>query len=190
MLALQGQGCHNINLVTPTHYVPQIVKTLSVARDRGLTVPIVYNCGGYESIKAIRLLDGIVDIYMPDIKFLDPGLSMKYCRAEDYPEVVREVIREMYRQVGDLVVDERGIAKRGLLIRHLLMPGCLDDAKNILRFIKDEISADAYVNIMAQYHPCYRAGEFNELSAGISPGEYREALSFAGSIGLTRAATH
>ena len=190
MIELQEHGCHNINYVTPTHYVPQILKALSLAISRGLTIPLVYNCSGYESAEVIKILNGIFDIYMPDIKFLDPELSSKYCKAKDYPEVAREVIKEMHRQVGDFSVDNRGIAKRGLLIRHLLMPGCTEDTKNVLRFIKEDISPNAYVNVMAQYHPCHRAGEFSEISRRPSHKEYADAIEFAQSIGLKRAFTH
>ncbi|HBA56075.1 MAG: radical SAM protein [Syntrophorhabdus aromaticivorans] len=190
MVELEARGCHNINLVTPTHYVPQIMRSLSVAIDRGLSIPIVYNCGGYESLETIKSLEGIVDIYMPDIKFLDGALSRRFCRAENYPEVVKAVVREMQRQVGDLLIDPSGIAQRGLLIRHLVMPSCGEDTRNVLQFIRDEISHDAFVNIMAQYHPCYKAGEYFEISRRITAQEYREALEFARSIGLSRASHH
>jgi putative pyruvate formate lyase activating enzyme len=190
MVGLEGRGCHNINLVTPTHYAPQLVRSLSAAMDRGLSIPIVYNCGGYESLEVIKLLEGIVDIYMPDIKFLDGALSKRYCRAEDYPDVVRAVVREMQRQVGDLFIDPSGIARRGLLIRHLVMPSCGEDTRNVLQFIRDEVSRDAFVNIMAQYRPCYEADKYPEISGRITNQEFREALEFARSIGLTRASHH
>lgn len=190
MIRLQEAGCHNINLVTPTHYVPQLIRALLIAVGRGLSIPLVYNCGGYESLEVIKLLDGIVDIYMPDIKFLDPAKAKKYCRAEDYPRVVKEVVREMHRQVGDLEIDGEGLAWRGLLIRHLVVPSSVEDTKNILRFIKDEISEDAYVNIMSQYRPCHRAGDFPELSVRPGGGEFSEALKLARTLGLTRAANH
>ena len=190
MMELQARGCHNINFVTPTHYVPHLIKALSMAIDMGLSVPIVYNCGGYESLEVIRLLDGIVDIYMPDIKFLDPTLSRRFCMAEEYPEVVKSVIREMHRQVGDLFINTRGIATRGLLIRHLVMPSYGEDTKHILRFIREEISQDAFVNIMAQYHPCNRAEDYPEIARRISRMEYSEALDYARDLGLSRAANH
>jgi len=190
MMDLQKRGCHNINFVTPTHYVPHLVRALSMAIDMGLTVPIVYNCGGYESLEVIRLLDGIVDIYMPDIKLLDPALSRSFCKAENYPEVVKSVIKEMQRQVGDLSINTRGIATRGLLIRHLVMPSCGEDTKNILRFIREEISHNAFVNIMAQYHPCNRAEDYPEIARRISNSEYSEALNYARDIGLLRATDH
>jgi len=190
MINLEEKGCHNINFVTPTHYAPQLVRSLSVAIDRGLSIPIVYNCGGYESLEVIRLLEGIVDIYMPDIKFLDGALSKRFCGVKDYPEVVRAVVQEMQRQVGNLLIDSSGIARRGLLIRHLVMPSCGEDTKNVLQFIRNEISQDAFVNIMAQYHPCYRADKYREISRRITDQEFREALEFARSIGLSRASHH
>lgn len=186
MLRLQRLGCHNINFVTPTHYVPQIVEAIGEAVQLGLEVPIVYNCGGYESLEVVRLLDGIVDIYMPDIKFFDAELSKRYCKAPDYFEVASQVVKEMHRQVGDLRINSRGLAERGLLIRHLVMPGCVEDSKKILRFIAEEISRDAYVNIMAQYRPCYRAYQFPEIDRPISMAEYREVVRYARSLGLHR----
>ncbi|MCX7966010.1 MAG: hypothetical protein N2596_05240 [Syntrophorhabdaceae bacterium] len=190
MVELQNRGCHNINLVTPTHYVPQILKALSIAIDEGLHLPIVYNCGGYESLEVIRLLEGVVDIYMPDIKFMEKALSKKYCKAEDYPDVVREVVKEMHRQVGDLQVDAQNIATKGLLIRHLVMPDSSENTKKVLEFIKEEISENAFVNIMAQYHPCLGTEEFPELSRRITNREYIEALEYAQLIGLKRASNH
>jgi putative pyruvate formate lyase activating enzyme len=190
MLELQKKGCHNINFVTPTHYVPHVIKALSSAIDMGLSIPIVFNCGGYESLEVIRLLEGIIDIYMPDIKFLDPTIASRFCKAENYPEVVKSVILEMQRQVGDLSVNNDGIATRGLLIRHLVMPSCGDDTKNILRYIREEISPNAFVNIMSQYHPCNKAGEYPEIARRITSREYRDALDYAREIGLVRASNH
>lgn len=190
MLELQRRGCHNINLVTPTHYVPQILKALNIAIDEGLNIPIVYNCGGYESLEVIRLLEGVVDIYMPDIKFMDKGLSKRYCKAEDYPDVVGEVVKEMQRQVGDLKINSQNIATRGLLIRHLVMPGANENTKKVLKFIKDEVSENAFVNIMAQYHPCLGTEEFTELSRRITNKEFFDALEYARAIGLKRASNH
>ncbi|MCX8109842.1 MAG: radical SAM protein [Syntrophorhabdaceae bacterium] len=190
MIKLQERGCHNINLVTPTHYVPQIIKALSIAIDNGLHIPIVYNCGGYESLEVIRLLEGVIDIYMPDIKFLNRELAKRYCKAEDYPDVVKSVLKEMQRQVGDLITDKDGIAKRGLIIRHLVMPSSGENTKEVLSFIKEEISEDAFVNIMAQYHPCLGTDEFPELSRRITAREYTDALYYAESIGLKRASNH
>jgi putative pyruvate formate lyase activating enzyme len=187
MLGLQQRGCHNINLVTPTHFVPRIMKALSIAIDLGLSLPLVYNCGGYESLEVIRLLDGIIDIYMPDIKFLDEDLSARFCGAPDYPETVRAALLEMERQAGDLVVDERGIAQRGLLIRHLVMPSCEEDTKQILRFIRDEVSPRAFVNIMAQYHPCHGASRYPEIGGRTGWDLHRRAVEYAHRIGLERA---
>jgi len=187
MIDLQQAGCHNINFVTPTHYVPRILRGLSLAIDEGLSIPLVYNCSGYESLEVVKLLDGIVDIYMPDIKFLKQELSDRYCNAPDYPDVVKDVIKEMQRQVGDLVMDGRGIAQRGLLIRHLLMPSLSENTKDVLNFIRQEISCDAFVNIMAQYHPCYQASRFQEISRRPTLKEYNEAVEYARAIGLKRA---
>ncbi len=190
MLELQKRGCHNINLVTPTHYVPQIVRALGCAADLGLTIPIVYNCGGYESLEVLKLLDGIIDIYMPDIKFLEPELAKRFCSAADYPVVVQQAVKEMQRQVGDLVTDPEGIARRGLIIRHLVMPSCLENTRKVIQFIHDEISSEAFVNIMAQYYPYYRAKEFPQIARRITVDEYRSALQFAEDMGLRRAGAH
>ncbi|MDZ7374902.1 MAG: radical SAM protein [candidate division KSB1 bacterium] len=186
MLALQRRGCHNINFVTPTHYVPQIVEAVALAVQQGLQVPIVYNCGGYESLDALRLLEGIVDIYMPDVKFFSPELSQRYCHAPDYFEVASRALLEMYRQVGDLRINRQGLAERGVLIRHLVMPNAVEDSKRILEFIAREVSRDAYVNIMAQYRPCHQAFQFPEIARPISLSEYREVVRYARSIGLHR----
>jgi putative pyruvate formate lyase activating enzyme len=190
MLQLQAQGSHNINFVTPTHYVPQIVRSLEIAAERGLSVPLVYNCGGYESVQVLELLEGIIDIYMPDIKFMDAGLSARYCNAPDYPEKVAEAVREMYRQVGDLDIDNSGVAQRGLLIRHLVMPGMIENTKSVLAFINEKISSDSFVNIMAQYRPCYQSSLHGDLARLITGGEYLDALAYARSIGLRRAGGH
>lgn len=178
MLTLRRIGCHNINLVTPTHIVPQLVEALIYAAEEGLDLPIVYNTGGYDSVDVLKLLDGIIDIYMPDAKYADSQMSKKYSQAEDYPEVMRNVIKEMYTQVGDLVVDG-GIAIKGLLVRHLVMPEGIAGTKEIMHFIATEISKNTYVNIMDQYRPCYKAYEFPEISRGITPAEYSEAISIA-----------
>jgi putative pyruvate formate lyase activating enzyme len=186
MIALKSRGCHNINFVTPTHYVPQIVASLPAAIEMGLDIPIVYNTGGYDSIEVIRLLDGIVDIYMPDYKFTDSGHSKKYMNAPDYPVVIKEVLREMHRQVGDLATDSRGIAYRGLLIRHLVMPNDLAGTKEAVSFIAGELSRDSYVNIMEQYHPEYLAHKYPELKRRITIEEYMEAVRLAKDAGLNR----
>ena len=186
MVQLQEIGCHNINFVTPTHYVPQIVAALPRAIESGLRIPLVYNCGGYESREVIQLLDGVVDIYMPDVKFFSPEVAGKFCNAPDYPQVVKSVLREMHRQVGDLEMDSRGIAQRGLLIRHLVMPHGLAGTEDITRFIAQELSPHSYVNIMAQYRPMYRASEFPEISRAVMIREFREALEIARKNGIHR----
>ncbi len=190
MLSLQERGCGNINFVTPTHYLPQILRAVCVAAAGGLSIPLVYNCGGYESVETIRLLHGIIDIYMPDIKFLDPLHADRYCRAGNYPDIVKEALREMQRQVGDLVLDEEGNAVRGLIIRHLVMPSMAENTRAVLRFIRQEISARAYVNIMGQYHPSYLSANLQEISQGIAPGDLFEAIAYARAIGLERADRH
>jgi len=186
MIGLQRGGCHNINFVTPTHYVPQIVAALPEAVELGLTIPLVYNCGGYESLEVIKLLDGIIDIYMPDAKFAREEAGASYCNAPDYPLVLQEVLLEMHRQVGDLMLNERGIAWRGLLIRHLVMPQGVAGTKEICAFIAQRLSVHSYVNIMDQYRPLYRAGEYPEIDRQISSREYREALEIAAAEGLRR----
>ncbi len=186
MVKLQEMGCHNINFVTPTHYSPQIVASLTKAVEMGLHLPIVYNCSGYESIEVIRLLEGIVDIYMPDIKFMDEKYSTRYSNAPDYPEVVRKVLKEMHRQVGDLTTNQKGVAERGLLIRHLVMPGGVASTESVLKFISEEISVHSYVNIMDQYRPEYRAHEYPEISRRITHKEYLEAIQLAKGFRLYR----
>ncbi|OGP52472.1 MAG: radical SAM protein [Deltaproteobacteria bacterium RBG_13_52_11] len=186
MIALQRRGCHNINVVTPTHYIPQIVAALPEAIELGLMVPLVYNCGGYESLEVIKLLDGIIDIYMPDTKFSREENAASYCNAPDYPQVLQEVLLEMHRQVGDLMLDGRGIAYRGLLIRHLVMPHGVAGTKEIMSFIAQHLSGNSYVNIMDQYRPLYRAGEYPAIDRRISSREYREAIDIAKGEGLHR----
>jgi len=186
MLSLQKRGCHNINFVTPTPFTPQIVKALKIAIENGLHIPLVYNCGGYESKSTIELLDGIVDIYMPDIKYGDEESAKKYSNAPDYFAVCKEAVKEMHRQVGDLTVDERGIAVRGLLIRHLVLPNGLAGSAEVFKFIATELSKESYVNIMLQYRPMYKAYEYKELNREIKMSEYREALDSAKEWGLHR----
>ncbi|MEO0123990.1 MAG: radical SAM protein [candidate division WOR-3 bacterium] len=175
MIELQALGCHNINLVTPTPWVPQIVEALSLAQQNKLKIPIVYNCGGYESIETLKMLEGIIDIYMPDIKYGDNEKGEKYSKVPDYWDVVRKALKEMHRQVGDLVI-ENGIAKRGLLIRHLVLPNGIADSKKCLEFIANEISKNSFVNIMDQYYPAFRANEYLELNRRITPKEYMEII--------------
>ena len=187
MVGLQERGCHNINLVTPTHYVPSIVAALGEAVRLGLRVPLVYNCGGYEPVEIIRLLDGIVDIYLPDFKYMDGAAAEKYSSgAKDYPEVAAASIAEMHRQVGELIVDENGIGLRGLMIRHLVLPDNLAGTDKFIRWVARTLTQGTYVNIMAQYRPEHRAREFPELSRRITPAEYRRALDWAREAGLTR----
>jgi putative pyruvate formate lyase activating enzyme len=186
MLTLQRYGCHNINLVTPTHQVPMILRSLERAVQGGLTVPVVYNCGGYESIETLKILDGIIDIYMPDFKYADPETAEKFSKAKDYPSVAKAAIKEMHRQVGDLEMDESGVALRGLLVRHLVLPEGLAGTEEIVKFLAEEISPDTYTNIMAQYYPCYKAGEQPPLDRRITNSEYRKAVRAALDAGLKR----
>jgi len=186
MIALQRRGCHNINLVTPTHFVPQIVKALKIAINRGLHLPIVYNCGGYEKVETIKLLEGIIDIYMPDIKYSDPEVAKKYSDAPDYFERCKEAVKEMYRQVGDLKVGSNGIAYRGLLVRHLVLPNGLAGSRKVLEFIAQEISKDTYINIMNQYRPEYKASNYEELNRHPTFSEYNKVIRIAKELGLYR----
>ena len=186
MLELQARGCSNINLVTPSHVVPQILAALLRAVEGGLRIPLVYNSSGYDSAPTLDLLAGAVDIYLPDLKFWLPATAGRYADAPDYPDIARQAIRRMHRQVGDLEVGADGLARRGLLVRHLLMPGQGEETAAILGFLATEISPSTYVNIMAQYHPCGQAERFPELCRGLSGAEYRQALACARSLGLTR----
>jgi putative pyruvate formate lyase activating enzyme len=186
MLDLQSRGCHNINFVTPSHVVPQILAALIPAYENGLRLPLVYNSSGYDSLSTLELLDGLIDIYMPDLKFWENETGRKYADAPDYPDISRAAVREMHRQVGDLQIDQDGIARQGLLIRHLLMPGGLEETKAILEFIARHISTDTYVNVMDQYRPCGTADSFAELRSTISHEQYSEALDYARKIGLER----
>jgi putative pyruvate formate lyase activating enzyme len=186
MLSLERRGCHNINVVTPTHFTPQIVEALVMAVERGLRVPLVYNCSGYESVKTLRLLDGIVDIYMPDLKYSNNDRARKYSGIKDYWDVAQPAIREMHRQVGDLVMDRRGVAQSGVLVRHLVLPNGLADSRPILDFVAREISLNTYINIMDQYHPEFKAAKYRELNRGIRSSEFNEVLDYARHLGLHR----
>jgi putative pyruvate formate lyase activating enzyme len=187
MTDLQRMGCHNVNLVTPTHIVPNIVEALRSAIQRGLRVPLVYNCGGYEPVEVIQLLDGIVDIYLPDFKYTDGAMSEKYSSgARDYPARAAAAIEEMHRQVGELVVDEDGIALRGLMIRHLVLPGNIAGTDKFVQFVAARLTRSTYVNIMAQYRPEHKAPGIPELSRRITSSEYRQAIRWAKEAGLTR----
>jgi putative pyruvate formate lyase activating enzyme len=186
MLELQAGGCHNINWVTPEHVVPQILEALPLAVERGLRLPIVYNTSSYDSLGSLRLMDGVVDVYMPDFKLWSAELSRRYLAKRDYAEVARETVKEMHRQVGDLALDGDGMARRGLILRHLVMPGMLDETEAILRFVADELGPDTYVNVMAQYYPAGRTSEFEEIDRRPEPSEFERALELARDLGLRR----
>ncbi len=188
MLALQQQGCHNINIVTPTHFVAPLLQALRQAVAGGLTIPLVYNCGGYESLETLRLLDGVVDIYMPDIKFASAAIGRTCCDVPDYPERSRAALTEMHRQVGVLATDDRGVAVRGVLIRHLVLPGGLAGSERVFRFIARELSPDSYVNVMAQYRPCFDAVGDPDLGRPLTIEEFQAALAAARHAGLHRGA--
>ena len=185
-LSIQRMGCHNLNLVTPTHVTPQILAAFRLAVPRGLSIPVVYNCGGYESVGTLRELEGVVDIYMPDVKFLGAEPSDRYANAPDYPAVVRNALREMGRQVGPLVFDRGGNAQRGLLVRHLVMPGDASTTRHVIDFLADEIGKDTYLNLMNQYRPCGRAPEFPEIGRRTAHAEWEEARNYAREKGMYR----
>ncbi len=186
MLALQARGCHNINFVTPTHQIAFIVEAVFLAAERGLRSPLVYNCGGYEKVETLQILDGIFDIYMPDFKYWDEKIALNLSKVVRYPQVARAAIKEMHRQVGDLELDEDFIAKRGLIVRHLVLPGGLAGTKEILMWIARELSPNTYVNIMDQYYPCGDAWKYPPLDRRITKEEYEEALLAAKEAGLKR----
>ena len=187
MLGLQEKGCHNINLVTPEHVVPQVVEAIAVAVRRGLTLPIVYNTSAYDSLESLRLLDGLIDIYMPDFKFWRRETARRLCKAKDYPERARDAIREMHRQVGPLRIGKDGLATRGLLVRHLVMPGQLDEARAIFQWLAREIGPDTCVNVMGQYHPDYEVGaKYEAIDRRPEPEELRAAQEAARAAGLRR----
>lgn len=188
MLDLQADGCHNINFVTPEHVVPQIIEALPLAIEGGLRLPIVYNTGAYDSMESLELMDGIVDIYMPDFKYWDSEMARKYSKAPDYPEVARRTIKEMYRQVGDLITDEHGLAKRGLLIRHLVMPNDIAGTREVTHWIARELSPTTYVNVMAQFYPAGKVSrsEYAEINRRVLPSEFARALDAARRAGLDR----
>jgi len=186
MITLQKRGCHNINLVTPTHFVPQIVAALDIAAGEGLKIPLVYNCGGYEEVSTLKLLEGIVDIYMPDIKYGEKKEAKKYSNAPDYFEVAKKAIKEMHRQVGELKMSKDNIAQKGLIIRHLVLPNDLAKTKKVLSFIKNEISPQTYISIMNQYFPAYKAIHIKELNRKIRKLEYRKVLQLVQRLSLER----
>jgi len=186
MVAMQSLGCHNINFVSPTHYVPQILAALPNAITLGLSVPLVYNTGGYDAVETLKLLDGVFDIYMPDFKYSTGEAAEEYSQARDYPLVAKQAIKEMFRQVGDLVLNDRGIALRGLLIRHLVLPSGLAGTQDVMRFLSQDISKNTYVNIMAQYYPCGDIPPGSPLYRRISKLEYLQAVEIAKKEGITR----
>ncbi len=187
MLKVQSFGCHNINLVTPTHYVPSIVRAVQMASRRGLKIPLVYNTSGYETIEVLQLLDGVIDIYLPDLKYMRPEFAAKYSsNAYNYPHYAKMAIKEMHRQVGELSVDSQGIARRGVILRHLILPQRISSPEEFIKFVAEELSPGTYVNLMGQYRPEYKASEYPELNRRITRGEYQEALAWARRYGLTR----
>jgi putative pyruvate formate lyase activating enzyme len=187
MLRLGAQGCHNINFVSPTHVVPQILEALQIAAERGLDLPIVYNTGGYDSPETLALLDGVVDIYMPDIKYADARVARRYSGIDDYPKVNQAAIIEMQRQVGDLKIDAKsGVAMRGLLVRHLVLPQGLAGTEKVVHFIAEEVSRNTYINIMTQYRTHYKAHRIPPLARSVSRRECSRALDLAKNSGLSR----
>ena len=186
MLSLQTRGCHNINLVSPTHVIPYILDALELAVSMGLNLPLVYNSGGYDSVETLELLDGIVDIYMPDMKYSDEKIAEQLSGIKDYPRINKAAIKEMHRQVGDLHIDEQGVAQRGLLVRHLVLPNRLAGTKEIVNFLAQEVSTNTYLNIMAQYHPCHKAFDIPQLSRPVNKEEFYEAIDLAHQQGLHR----
>jgi len=186
MLSLQLSGCHNVNLVSPTHAVPYILEALELAVSGGLHLPLVYNSGGYDSVETLKLLDGVVDIYMPDMKYSDEKTAERFSGVKNYPEVNRAAVKEMHRQVGDLQIDEQGVAQRGLLVRHLVLPDGLAGTEAVVRFLAQEVSTNTYLNVMAQYHPCYQAFDIPQLARPVSREEFNEAVDLARQQGLHR----
>jgi putative pyruvate formate lyase activating enzyme len=186
MISLQMRGCHNINFVTPSHVVPQILEGLIIAVERGLKVPLVYNTGGYDKIETLKILEDVFDIYMPDFKFWEARWSEKFCKAPDYRKIAAAAIKEMHRQVGDLLIDEAGIAERGLLVRHLVMPNDVSNTKEVMTFLADKISADTYVNVMDQYHPCGKATLDPAINRRLTRKEYVDAVRRTREAGIHR----
>lgn len=186
MIRLQDLGCHNINFVTPTHFVPQILEALTLAKEAGLTVPLVYNSGGYDSVETLQLLDGIFDIYMPDMKYGSDEKALEYSNAHEYTRYAKSAILEMQRQVGDLEIDTDGVAARGLLVRHLVLPDGAAGTAEVVRFLSQEVSENTYLNVMAQYRPEYMACGYSKLNRSITTVEFKEAVRMAADAGLTR----
>lgn len=186
MLELQTLGCHNINFVSPSHVVPQILAAVLIAIQAGLKIPLVYNTGGYDSMSMLILLDGVIDIYMPDMKYSDADTARKYSKIRNYPQVNQTAVKEMHRQVGDLQIDEKGVAQRGLLVRHLVLPDGIAGTEETIRFLRDEISVNTYLNLMNQYRPSYKAHLYPELNRRLTNQEYQSAVEAAMSVGLHR----
>jgi putative pyruvate formate lyase activating enzyme len=186
MLSIQDRGCHNINLVSPSHVVPHILEALELAASNGLYLPLVYNSGGYDSLETLKLLDDIVDIYMPDMKYADEKVAEQLSGIKDYPRINQAAVKEMHRQVGDLRLDEQGIAYRGLLVRHLVLPERLAGTEEVTRFLAREVSTNTYLNVMAQYHPCHQAFDWPQLARPVSRQEFQEAVEIAHQQGLFR----
>jgi len=186
MLQLQAESCHNVNFVSPSHVVAQILAGVLIAAEAGLRLPLVYNTGGYDSMAALRLLDGVFDMYMPDMKYANEVVGRRYSKVKDYPTVNQAAVKEMHRQVGDLVLDDRGVALRGLLVRHLVLPNGLAGTTEIARFLAEEVSRDTYINVMDQYRPCYRANEYPALDRRITQAEHEEAVAAVRAVGLWR----
>lgn len=190
MLNLQAMGCHNINFVSPSHVVAPILAAVLIAAEAGLRVPLVYNTGGYDSVRTLQLLEGVFDIYMPDMKYADPAVGLQLSGVRDYPDVNQAAVAEMHRQVGELVLDERGVAYRGALVRHLVLPRGLAGTAEICRFLAQRISPNTYVNVMDQYHPCHEACGIPELNRRLFPEEYAAAVKAATDAGLRRFEGH
>ena len=186
MLHLQDQHCHNINLVSPSHVVPQILVALVIAAEAGLHLPLVYNSGGYDSLESLQLLDGVVDIYMPDMKYANAKIARRYSKIPNYPAMNQKAVKEMHRQVGNLLIDEQGLARRGLLVRHLVLPDDLAGTAEIARFLAEEISSDTYINVMDQYRPAYNAARYPTLNRPTSRQEYQAAVQQVLAAGLHR----
>ena len=186
MLELQAEGCHNINLVSPSHVVAQILSAVELAVQKGLSIPLVYNTGGYDSLESLRLLDGVIDIYMPDMKYGDDEAALRFSGAPHYTRTNQEAVKEMHRQVGDLYIGQDGLAQSGLLVRHLLLPGGVSGAEEVFRFLADEVSKNTYLNIMDQYQPVYNAPRYPEINRRINSGEYQHAVQLAHELGLNR----
>lgn len=189
MLGLQRMGCHNINLVSPSHVVPQLLEAILLASQNGLNLTIVYNCGGYDSVETLKLLDGVIDIYMPDMKYADEMIAKKYSRVPNYPSMNQAAVLEMYRQVGDLVMDENGIAVKGLLVRHLILPNGSAGTEKVIHFLAEKVSRNVYLNLMDQYWPAYQAIRYPEINRRINRSEMKKAIDIARKMGLQRFCT-